>query len=101
MTGAEKTRSARRNKRAATAWGYHAAARETVVHQIATQAVFADHSAANHQLTTQAAQMDRKEWQHATVYLNWSRRLQGSKNRNKAGGSCDRSGWRLRYLQEI
>ena len=21
----------------------------------------------------QAAQMDRREWQHATVYLNWSR----------------------------
>ena len=34
----------------------------------------------------QAAQMDRREWQHATVYLNWSRRLQRSKNRNKAGG---------------
>ena len=34
----------------------------------------------------QAAQMDRREWQHATVYLNWSRRLQCSKNRNKAGG---------------
>ena len=49
----------------------------------------------------QAAQMDRREWQHATVYLNWSRRLQRSKNRNKAGGSCDRSGWRLRYLQKI
>ena len=77
------------------------AAQQTAGHQMTTQAVFKGHSALNHQLTAQAAQMDRREWQHATVYLNWSRRLQRSKNRNKAGGFCDRSGWRLRYLQKI